>query len=50
MLQRSKWIKSETQKPRPQCVGHPLSQKAEKMRTYLDETSLKLKGEYNETP
>ena len=37
MLQRSKWIKSETQK-------------AEKLRTYLDETSLKLKGAHNETP
>ena len=36
MLQRSKWIKSETQK-------------AMKMRTYLDETGLKRKGEYNET-
>lgn len=38
MLQRSKWIKNETQK-------------AVKMRTYLNETGLKLKGEYyNETP
>ena len=36
MLQRSKWIKSKTQK-------------AEKMRTSLNETSLKLKGVYNET-
>ena len=37
MLQRSKWIKNETQK-------------AAKTRTYLDETGLKLKGESNETP
>ncbi len=37
MLQRSKWIKNETQK-------------AVKMRTSLEETGLKLKGEYNETP
>ncbi len=37
MLQRLKWIKSKTQK-------------AEKLRTYLDERRLKLKGAYNETP